>query len=223
MDNGISDMLNGVLSNPDALNKIMTLLPAVSQIMNGGGSNNANAAEKEKIVETTAVPVEPNAGISAISAISAESLLENEEVAAAFKNLITAINAASEKEKSGESKEDAKSEETEEKPDAAAAFAPSFSPDKLAGIMNMLGSSGIAGQNPAVGGAPAGMGAGIEKTLDTLKNFSSATSPESDNRSKLLLALKPFLKDARKTKIDTAIKYMNAAKIITLFGKNGFV
>jgi hypothetical protein len=63
----------------------------------------------------------------------------------------------------------------------------------------------------------------IEKTLATLKNVSAVASPENDHRAKLLLSLKPFLGETRKIKIDTAIKYINAAKIISSFGKNGFV
>lgn len=72
-------------------------------------------------------------------------------------------------------------------------------------------------------GAKEGQSANVERALDTLKGFSSATAPEKDDRMKLLLALKPFMRDTRKGKIDTAIKYMSAAKIINLFGKNGFV
>jgi len=183
VDSGISEMINGVLSNPDALNKIASLMPAVAQMMNGGGSNNLN--NSNKIVETATVnksdtPVNTNS-------ISAENLMANAEVMAAFKNLITALNAASAN-NNGENKD-----KTEEKPD----------------------------DNFQNNGADAN--STIEKTLDTLKNFSSVTNPESDHRSKLLLSLKPFLKDTRQTKIDTAIKYMNAAKIINLFGKNGFV
>ena len=178
MDGGISNMISSVLSNPDALNKLMTAMPAVAQMMNGGGLNDSagsqNYANKAKTVETTA----------ANAHIPAEDLMADSEVAAALKNLITALNRAS------------------------AAAKPA---ETIAAIPAMAA------------GSPDDKDEKIEKTLDTLKNFSSATNPESDNRSKLLLALKPFLKDTRKTKIDTAIKYMNAAKIISLFGKNGFV
>jgi len=178
VDGGISDMLNGILSNPDALNKIMALMPAVAQMMNGGGSNNINT---EKIID--AAPVNANK-----SDISADNLIANAEVMTALKNLITAINNTT-----------AANNNSEIKPEAIPAVSITDVP-----VNNNAENK-------------------IEKTLDTLKNFSSATSPEGDRRLRLLLALKPFLKEGRQTKIDSAIKYMNAAKIINMFGKNGFV
>jgi len=226
MDSGISEMINGVLSNPDALNKIMTLMPAVAQMMNGGGSNNSsnlNNSKQEKIVETTVVN---NPDAPANPGISTENLMSNEKVISAFKNLITALNDAS-----SDNSTNKNANEPEKPNDNDAVMASAFqnnqnniNADNIANIASMLGSAiksqPQTGNNQNQEDNTSGT---IEKTLDTLKNFSSVTSPESDHRSKLLLALKPFLKDGRKTKIDTAIKYMNAAKIINLFGKNGFV
>ena len=171
MDSGISNMLNGVLSNPEALNKIMSVMPAVSQMLNNSSGEN---------------PAEPINSSSSSSSI--EDLMANAEVSAALKNLITALNF----------------QNNQNNQNTAAIPAVSNIAEDFSGDDNNNNST-------------------IEKTLDTLKNFSSATSPESDHRLKLLLALKPFLKDGRKTKIDHAIKYMNAAKIINIFGKNGFV
>ena len=202
MDSGISEMISGILSNPDALNKIMTLMPAVAQMMNGGGLNNLNnpgnsSQEQEKVIETTAAPANPD--------MSAENLMANEEVMTALKNLIAALNAASANNNNNND----------------AVMTSAF--QNLSSMINTANNNQSNQSNQSQDeSANNGTGA-IEKTLDTLKNFSSATSPESDHRSKLLLALKPFLKDTRQTKIDTAIKYMNAAKIINLFGKNGFV
>ena len=159
MDGSIPDALSGILSNPDALNKIMALMPAVAQMMNGSGSNNIN---QEKIIETKIADKSDLSNISNISAVSTENLMANTEVMAALKNLITAINSSAAVNNGGEIKSEA---------------------------------------IPAI----------------------SKVSPENDRRAKLLLALKPFLKEGRQTKIDTAIKYMNAAKIINMFGKNGFV
>ena len=218
MDNGISDMLSGVLSDPGAMNKIMTLMPAVAQMMNGGGSDSSGNSNNSNNSNQTANEKENNTAETA----TADDLLSNAEVAAAFKNLITAINSASVTPEASASAAPAAVATAQPAPETQ-----QFSPDKIANIVNMLGSAAKTGDNNPVGDSPAentdDPNAKIEKTLDTLKNFSSATSPENDHRSKLLLALKPFLKDARKTKIDTAIKYMNAAKIISLFGKNGFV
>ena len=188
MDGGISDMLSGILSNPDAMNKIMTLMPAVAQMMNSGGSNGSNNINQQKLIETPAVNVSK-------PEVPAENLMANAEVMAALKNLITAINNSG----------------GEIKPDAVPVMA--LADEAAENSENSINNDNNINNTDNK----------IEKTLDTLKNFSSATNPENDRRSKLLLALKPFLKEGRQTKIDTAIKYMNAAKIINMFGKNGFV
>ena len=219
MDSGISDMLNSVLSNPDALNKIMAVMPAVAQMMNGGGSDNINSPNsliQKKIVETTTVN-ENKSDSENISAVSTESLMANAEVMAAFKNLITVLNAEStDKTAKIENNDD----KPEEKPDSV--MASSMNMDSIANILGSMAKPQGSGSADSMSNMSIDNGR-IEKTLDTLKNFTSATSPESDHRLKLLLSLKPFLKDGRKTKIDSAIKYMNAAKIINMFGKNGFV
>ena len=188
-------MLGGILSNPDAINKIMTLMPAVAQMMNNGGSNNIN---QQKIIDTTAANKSPAPNMDILSA-STENLMANAEVMGALRNLITAISRTSFENTS------ATFNNGEIKPDAVPVMAGSNAAE-----------TAETGDNNNTDNK-------IEKTLDTLKNFSSATNPENDRRSKLLLALKPFLKEGRQTKIDTAIKYMNAAKIINMFGKNGFV
>jgi len=71
--------------------------------------------------------------------------------------------------------------------------------------------------------ADALVGFDIERALSALKGVGGFTSPEHDHRVKLLLALRPFMQNNRRTKIDHAIKYMNAAKIFSLLGKKGFV
>ena len=165
MDSGISDMINSVLSNPDALSKITAIMPAVAQQLNGNsGANNS-----------TNIPDDNN-------------LMSNDKVTAALKNLVSALNEAN---VANEASINNNAETTENNLTAAVSSVPTDT--------------------------------GIEKTLDTLKSFASVTNPENDHKSKLLLALKPFLKETRQTKIDAAIKYMNAAKLIGLFGKNGFV
>ena len=227
MDGGISNMISSVLSNPDALNQIMTLMPAVTQMMNSGGSNNQTNPNPnsnqtpEKIVETTAVNKSDAPG-SNISAISAESLMANEKVMNALKNLIIALNDASVEKPAINNIEN----NSPNNNDAVMASAfQNINPDSISNIANMLNSAlKSQGNNTTQENNVNNTSGGIEKTLnDTFKNFSSVTNPESDHKSKLLLALKPFLRDARQTKIDTAIKYMNAAKLFNQFGKNGFV
>ena len=206
MDSGISDMLNSVLSNPDSLNKIMTLMPAVAQMMNNGGAGNQqetqNNQNNQNIQEKTVKPAD----------FSADDLMSNAEVADALKHLITALNAASGNNNTPAVEVKEKSAVNADALASLTSFASQFKNNAGADANKTDNADGASNNNSA-----------IEKTLDTLKNFSSATSPESDHRLKLLLALKPFMKDGRKSKIDSAIKYMNAAKIIKMFGKNGFV
>ena len=245
MESGISEMINSVLSNPDALGKLMNVMPAVAQMMNGN-TNNQDNKKQDKIVETTLANSnadnsdntnKSDAQANQNANLSAENLMANAEVMNALKNLITALNAASTvNNNSGvDSNGSGNENQIEERPEAVTTSAPVSAPpnmNNIESIVNMLSSAAKSQGNISAGNninenenenAGDNTNGRIEKTLDTLKNFSSATSPEGDNRSKLLLALKPFLRDERKTKIDTAIKYMNAAKIITLFGKNGFV
>jgi hypothetical protein len=212
---GISDMLGGILSNPDALNKIMTMAPMVAQMMSGGGNAaQPTAPDIPNISNISNTPSTPNISNNTPSAAmpalpagkTAGDLMANPQIAAALANLMAAINSANHTPDSAPQPH-AAPEDQDAPPEARQPAAPAF-----AGIPSA--------PSPPM---PATPPTSIEKTLDTLKNFTSATSPEADHRLKLLLALKPFLKDGRKTKIDHAVKYMNAAKIISMFGKNGFV
>ena len=181
MDSNISDLIGGVLSNPEMMNKVKTLLPIVSQMMKTDGTAETPAASQ---------PVQP----------PADNIMANENVAAAIQNLIAALNAANQN-----------NQNNNEQPSENAV--PVFAQQQ---------SEPAAEQQPAA--PPLNADAiNIEKTLATLTNVSKVASPENDHRAKLLLSLKPFLNDSRKIKIDTAIKYINAAKIFSSFGKNGFI
>ncbi len=46
-------------------------------------------------------------------------------------------------------------------------------------------------------------------------------SNKNDPRSKLLLSLKPYLKESRKNKLDTYIQLLNMGKIIEVFNQDG--
>jgi hydroxypyruvate isomerase len=176
MDN-ISDLLGGVLSNPEMLDKVRTMMPLVSQML----KNNPAEAPQQT------VPA------GQVNQTGQDNILADESVAAAVQNLIEAINAASQPNQASQPVQDAI-------PVLAQIQPPPAEPEPV--------------KSDAIN---------IEKTLNTLKSATAVASPENDHRAKLLLSLKPFLGESRRTKIDTAIKYINAAKIFSMFGKNGFV
>ena len=178
MDSNISDLLNGVLANPEMMNKVKTLLPVVSQMLK------SDAAPPPAQLLSQPAPVnqaEPK---------QANNIMADPNVAAAIQNLIAALGSANQNMQA-----------------AVPVFAPQQpEPPPQPEIL-----------------PPAQDSVNIEKTLSTLQNVTALANPENDHRAKLLLSLKPFLGESRRTKIDTAIKYINAAKIFSSFSKNGFV
>ena len=53
--------------------------------------------------------------------------------------------------------------------------------------------------------------------LKLQKIMSLSGKSEDNDKAKLLLSLKPFLKDKRKDKVDKAVQLMNISKIISVF------
>ncbi|MCL2774164.1 MAG: hypothetical protein FWD71_12540 [Oscillospiraceae bacterium] len=234
MDNNLSDLVGGLLSNPEMLNKIMTLLPVVTQMMNSDNSNS-------KAIETTVISP-PNTsntpetiGVTGTAGVnqninqvqSAENLMSNENVMTALKNLVIALSSASVP-SPVMSPPDAVM--TSAVPDTNSNNGSTNSMGNIANILSAFANSSkqsnttnSANNTSSDSNNQNTQSNQIEKTLGTLKNISGVTNPESDHRAKLLLALKPFLKETRQSKIDTAIKYISAAKIFNMFGKNGFV
>ena len=209
MDSNISDLLGGILSNPDMMSKVTTLLPLVSQMMKSDEPQSADAT-----AATSALNPPQQTVISQPSAVTSEvssNPLENENVATAIQNLIVALSDTSSQNQQAKAAMAVQQSE----PVTASTAEPPPTPTTAANPLDALGSVGA--------NADAATSINIEKTLSTLKNVTAVASPENDHRAKLLLSLKPFLNNSRKVKIDTAIKYINAAKILTSLGKNGFV
>ena len=50
-----------------------------------------------------------------------------------------------------------------------------------------------------------------------LQKIMSLSGKEENDKARLLLSLKPFLKDERKYKVDKAVQLMNISKIISVF------
>lgn len=90
---------------------------------------------------------------------------------------------------------------------------PSISPETISSMIQMLKSNENNDDNNSSNGID------IETILKFKTAFDKANAKE-DERSKLLLALKPYLKDSRKEKIDKCIKFLNISKVIETFGNS---
>lgn len=57
------------------------------------------------------------------------------------------------------------------------------------------------------------------ETIMKFKTIMDKMNSKDDPRSKLLISLKPYLKDSRKNKLDQYIQFLNMSKVISLFSK----
>ncbi|MBQ4160438.1 MAG: hypothetical protein IJD83_05855 [Clostridia bacterium] len=90
------------------------------------------------------------------------------------------------------------------------------SPDAAKTIESMLGSIGIGTDTPA---PKADMPAlQPEKLMQVMQAYKSiGDSP--DNRVTLLRAVRPFLRDSRRSNVDTAIQLLTVMRILPLLGE----
>lgn len=206
MDANMADLIGGVLSNPEMMNKVKTLLPLVSQMVK---------SDTPQPVENAVSQIHPAPVIN--QPVQPANIMFDENVADAIQNLIAALSSASPPPQiAGYDAPGAQQNQ-----EAVPVFAQTQQPPDI--ITPPPQSEPVNPVNIADIIADTGSSINIEKTLDTLKNVTAVANPENDHRAKLLLSLKPFLNESRRIKIDTAIKYINAAKILTSFGKNGFL
>lgn len=57
------------------------------------------------------------------------------------------------------------------------------------------------------------------ETILKLKNIMEKLNSKDDSRSRLLISLKPYLKESRKNKLDQYIQLMNMTKVMEVFSK----
>ncbi len=57
------------------------------------------------------------------------------------------------------------------------------------------------------------------ETIMKFKTIMDKMNSKDDPRSKLLISLKPYLKDSRKNKLDQYIQFLNMSKVINIFSK----
>ena len=58
-------------------------------------------------------------------------------------------------------------------------------------------------------------------TLIKMKSIMDELNSKDDPRTNLLLSLKPYLKDSRKSKIDQYMQFLNMSKIFDMFKNSG--
>lgn len=98
---------------------------------------------------------------------------------------------------------------------------PNISPETISTMMQMLSSDGNQ-SNENKGSSNEGNNSSTPNIdIDTILKFKTAfdkMNSKDDPRSKLLLALKPYLKESRKEKLDQYIQLFNIGKVIDIFG-----
>lgn len=58
------------------------------------------------------------------------------------------------------------------------------------------------------------------ETIMKFKNIMDKMNSKDDPRSKLLISLKPYLKDNKKNKIDQYVQFLNISRVMDMFTKS---
>ena len=104
-----------------------------------------------------------------------------------------------------------------------------ISPDTISNLMNMLNSNRQeASPAPTDNSHDEKAQNESEKsnfnidfeTIMKFKTIMDKMNTKDDPRSKLLISLKPYLKESRKNKIDQYVQFLNMSKVIDVFGKS---
>lgn len=93
----------------------------------------------------------------------------------------------------------------------------SISPEMISGMLEMLNTKKSDENNNSKTSDNSSPNIDFE-TILKFKNLFDKMNSNDDPRSKLLLALKPYLKESRKEKVEQYIQLFNVSKIIDVFG-----
>lgn len=94
---------------------------------------------------------------------------------------------------------------------------PSISPETISNMIKMLGANNNSSDNEESDNSNSTPNIDIE-TILKFKTIFDKMNSKDDPRAKLLRALKPYLKDSRKEKVEQYIQFFNISKVIDLFG-----
>jgi len=98
---------------------------------------------------------------------------------------------------------------------------PSISPEMISGMLEMLNSKNSENDEDTNRSTENSSIPNIDfETILKFKNAFDKMNSKDDPRSKLLLALKPYLKETRQEKVEQYIQLFNMSKIIDIFGHN---
>ena len=101
----------------------------------------------------------------------------------------------------------------------------SISPEAISNLMNMLNSNkqnnikDSTHSEDTTGSSADNFNIDFE-TIIKFKTIMDKMNSKDDPRSKLLISLKPYLKDSRKNKVDQYIQFFNMSKIIDAFSNS---
>ena len=91
---------------------------------------------------------------------------------------------------------------------------PSISPETINNIMNMIKNNN--NENSSETGSNSTNNIDME-TIMKLKSVLDKVNTRDDPRSNLLLSLKPYLKESRKSKVEQYIQLFNMTKVLDIF------
>lgn len=97
---------------------------------------------------------------------------------------------------------------------------PNISPETISNMIQMLKSKTEANSSESTSteqNSSSTSNIDIE-TILKFKNMFDKMNSKDDPRSKLLMALKPYLKESRKEKLDKYVQLFNISKVIDVFG-----
>lgn len=94
--------------------------------------------------------------------------------------------------------------------------------EKISSVLNMLSSSGnndnsVAAENKSDSSTSLPGSLSPEMLMQAYSIMQQISESENDDRSNLLISLKPYMRESRKKLIDDTVKFLNIAKISKLF------
>lgn len=96
---------------------------------------------------------------------------------------------------------------------------PSISPETISQMVQMLGNKNNTSNDTGTENNESNSAPNIDfETIMKFKHVFDKMNNKDDPRAKLLLALKPYLKDSRKEKVEQYIQFFNLSKVIDIFG-----